>query len=95
MARCEDFPCCGHEWGCCPRRDESGRQIEMVCVCGASVPLHSRSSLCRACLNAPDEGEDWGDEDWDDEDDGEDWDDGDCSRCRGGGCPSCQPSDFF
>lgn len=91
MARCEDFPCCGHEMGCCPRRDESGRQIEMVCVCGASVPLHSRSSLCPACL--------WGDGDedggWDDEDEDGDWDDGDCSSCRGGGCRSCQPSDFF
>lgn len=73
MARCEDFPCCGHEMGCCPRRNANGEQIEMVCVCGASVPLSSRSSLCRACLTAPDDGDDWG-RDWGD--DGDDTDDG-------------------
>ena len=48
--RCEDFPCCGHEAGCCPDYDESGRQLNMKCVCGATLPLTSRSSLCRSCL---------------------------------------------
>lgn len=48
--RCEDFPCCGHEPGCCPDFDESGKQLNMKCTCGATVPLNSRSSLCTACL---------------------------------------------
>lgn len=54
MARCEDYPCCGHEAGCCPDYDENGRQLNMKCVCGATVPLGSRSSLCHSCLMADD-----------------------------------------
>lgn len=50
MSRCEDWPCCGHEAGCCPDYDESGKQLNMKCTCGATVPLHSRSSLCQSCL---------------------------------------------
>ncbi len=50
MPRCEDFPCCGHENGCCPDFDESGRQTNMRCTCGAVVPLTSRYSLCLSCL---------------------------------------------
>lgn len=51
MARCEDFPCCGHELGCCPDFDpETGKQLNMKCVCGATVPIDSRFSLCRTCL---------------------------------------------
>jgi hypothetical protein len=49
--RCEDFPCCGHEPGCCPDRDESGRQINMKCTCGATVPLGSRYSICNGCMS--------------------------------------------
>jgi len=52
---CEDFPCCGHESGCCPDFDSSGRQLNMRCICGAVVPLSSRSGLCPGCLNGPDE----------------------------------------
>jgi len=52
MARCEDFPACGHD--ICPDFDESGRQLNMRCVCGVSVPLNSPSSLCSSCLNRPD-----------------------------------------
>ena len=52
MAHCEDFPCCGHELGCCPDFDEAGKQLNMKCTCGATVPLHSQSSLCSSCLNA-------------------------------------------
>lgn len=55
MARCEDYPCCGHEPGCCPDFDESGRQLNMKCVCGATVPIDNRSSLCDACLRGDDE----------------------------------------
>lgn len=50
MGRCEDFPCCGHELGCCPDFDESGRQLNMVCTCGAKLPLTSRYSICEGCL---------------------------------------------
>ena len=51
MARCEDYPCCGHEAGCCPDYDDSGRQLNMKCVCGATVPLGSSTSLCPDCLH--------------------------------------------
>ena len=55
---CEDFPCCGHESGCCPDFDpETGRQLDMKCVCGASVPLSSRSSLCEGCLRGSFQGD--------------------------------------
>jgi hypothetical protein len=54
MSRCEDFPCCGHELGCCPDFDESGKQLNMKCTCGATVPLGSRYSICDGCLNRPD-----------------------------------------
>ena len=76
MARCEDFPCCGHESGCCPDY-RNGVQQNMKCVCGATVPLSSRSSICKGCLShdedgnyigdgeEPDEGEDGYDESMD------------------------------
>lgn len=58
--RCEDFPCCGHESGCCPDSDpKTGEQLDMKCVCGASVPLNSPSSLCRTCLMSDDEEGGW------------------------------------
>lgn len=71
MSRCEDWPCCGHEAGCCPSRDpETGEQTDMKCVCGASVPLSSRTSLCFSCLHSDDDfGEDEEDEEDFDEDD--------------------------
>lgn len=51
MARCEDFPCCGHEAGCCPDFDpETGEQLNMVCVCGAKLPVTARFSICAGCL---------------------------------------------
>lgn len=53
--RCEDYPCCGHELGCCPDYDEAGNQLNMVCVCGAKLPINSRYSICDSCMNAPDE----------------------------------------
>ena len=56
--RCVDFPCCGHEAGCCPDFDsETGEQLDMKCVCGASVPLTSSSSLCSTCLKSDDDEE--------------------------------------
>jgi hypothetical protein len=51
MARCEDFPCCGHEMGCCPDYDEdTGRQLNMKCTCGATVDINSKYSICNGCL---------------------------------------------
>lgn len=74
MARCEDFPCCGHEPGCCPDFDASGRQLNMKCVCGAVLPVNSRSSCCEGCLQDPDDPDQFlpdEDEFFDDEDDGQ------------------------
>lgn len=52
MARCEDFPCCGHESGCCPNFDKvTGEQLNMKCTCGANVPLTSRFSICDGCMS--------------------------------------------
>ena len=57
MARCEDFPCCGHELGCCPDYDENGKQLNVICVCGAKLPANSRYSICKGCMNRLDEEE--------------------------------------
>ena len=57
MPRCEDFPCCGHEAGCCPNYDHHGKQTDMVCVCGARLPVNNRSSLCNTCLRDMDDDE--------------------------------------
>ena len=49
---CEDFPCCGHELGCCPDYDpDTGKQLNMKCVCGATVDINSRYSICNGCLS--------------------------------------------
>lgn len=73
MARCEDWPCCGHEAGCCPDYSDTGEQLNMKCVCGATLPLDNGCSICDACLRrmAIEDGElpeDDYDEDEDDED---------------------------
>jgi hypothetical protein len=45
--KCEDYPCCGHEEGGCPKPDGS-----FDCAhCGAALPKNSRSSLCQTCLS--------------------------------------------
>lgn len=67
MARCEDFPCCGHESGCCPDYDESGRQTTMVCTCGARLPATNRFSICDSCLDVGSE-DDWDGHEPDDDD---------------------------
>lgn len=55
MARCEDWPACGHELGLCPDfDDETGEQINMKCVCGAVLPVDHPSSCCDRCLHDPD-----------------------------------------
>jgi hypothetical protein len=56
MARCEDFPCCGHELGCCPDFDpDTGIQMNMVCVCGAKLPVTARYSICDGCMRDRDD----------------------------------------
>lgn len=55
MARCEDFPCCGHELGCCPDYDDDGRQLNMKCTCGATLPVDARYSICDACMDRMDD----------------------------------------
>lgn len=54
MPMCEDFPCCGHEQGCCPNYDASGRQLDMVCICGKRLPLNNPVSICNSCLKNTD-----------------------------------------
>jgi hypothetical protein len=65
MARCEDYPCCGHESGCCPDYDADGKQLNMKCTCGATVPLTSRYSLCQSCMRT--EGDERDMDRWEDE----------------------------
>ena len=52
---CEDFPCCGHEAGCCPDFGEDGQQLNMRCTCGARIPVDSNLSICRTCLQREDD----------------------------------------
>jgi hypothetical protein len=48
--RCEDFPCCGHEPGDCPDRDEHGNESWRCARCRARLPKGARSSLCNSCI---------------------------------------------
>lgn len=91
MATCEDYPCCGHEQGCCPRF-VNGRQIDMVCTCGARLPVGSRFSICSGCMG---NGDDFSYQDTAPEEEEEP-----CEECDGEGCDICggydegQPSDL-
>lgn len=52
MSRCEDWPACGHELGCCPDYDaDTGKQLNMKCTCGATLPITRRFSICDGCMN--------------------------------------------
>jgi hypothetical protein len=64
MARCEDYPCCGHTDGDpCPQRDSKGNIVARCCDCGRRLVRGATSSLCRGCmkrlLRAVDQGEQW------------------------------------
>ena len=58
VARCEDYPCCGHgpaplgDGGGCPRTDPDTGAIEAwpCAQCGAWLPRGATSSLCGGCL---------------------------------------------
>lgn len=67
MARCEDYPCCGHgpapygDGGGCP--DAEGR---FNCVeCGRKLPKNARSSICTRCIASMDRRREQGWEDTD------------------------------
>jgi len=55
MARCEDYPCCGHgpepygDGGGCP--DSRGR-FECV-MCGKRMPRKATSAICDKCRRRP------------------------------------------
>jgi hypothetical protein len=67
--RCEDFPCCGHELGCCPDYDEAGMQTNMICVCGAKLPITRSFSICDSCMKDPDDPNQFDDYEMDEEED--------------------------
>jgi len=46
---CEDYPCCGHEAGDCPRIDSRGRERWRCVGCGKTLPLKAASSFCTSC----------------------------------------------
>lgn len=52
MARCEDYPCCGHEAGDCPTVDRRGRARWTCVECGKRLPAVYPSSICPRCLRA-------------------------------------------
>ncbi len=47
---CEDYPCCGHEAGDCPKIDRKGRQRWTCVGCGKTLPIKATSSICSRCL---------------------------------------------
>jgi hypothetical protein len=60
---CEDFPCCGHEHGCCPVTDENGNH-RMVCTCGAVLPVGARFSICKGCMDRGDREDGFANDEW-------------------------------
>jgi Zn-finger protein len=50
MARCEDYPCCGHEPGDCPNHRADGSEVWRCVECRKKLPRNARSSICNACL---------------------------------------------
>lgn len=63
--RCEDYPCCGHEPGDCPRIDAKGHErFRCVGGCGRELKVGARSSICDSCLRRDDRRrEEYGDHD--------------------------------
>lgn len=50
MARCEDYPCCGHTSGDpCPDRDSAGRIVPRCVECNKKLLRSARSSICGSC----------------------------------------------
>lgn len=64
MARCEDYPCCGHTPGDpCPDRDKKGNIVPRCCYCNKRLARGARSSICAKCqkrmIRRMDEGDDF------------------------------------
>jgi len=47
---CEDYPCCGHEPGDCPRVSRSGSTWWPCVECGKRLPKNASSSICNTCM---------------------------------------------
>ena len=41
--------------GCRPSSSKSGRQPNMICDCGAELPVDNPTSICKGCLNREDD----------------------------------------
>lgn len=50
MARCEDYPCCGHASGDCPDHDSKGREVWRCVECGRKLARNASSSICVRCV---------------------------------------------
>jgi len=48
MARCEDYPCCGHDEGDCPEII-NGKERWRCIDCGKMLPIGAESSICNKC----------------------------------------------
>lgn len=47
MPRCEDYPCCGHDFNQCPDFKE-----RLGCTtCGRALPIDAKASLCERCAS--------------------------------------------
>lgn len=53
--RCEDFPCCGHEYGSCPDRSRTGKKCRN---CGRRL-LAKAGSICDTCLQKKEDSAEW------------------------------------
>ena len=61
MARCEDFPCCGHTSGDpCPDRDRDGNVVPRCCICDSKLKKGAHSSICAGCQRTESRREDEG-----------------------------------
>jgi hypothetical protein len=55
MARCEDYPCCGHgppplgDGGGCPSTNATGQEIWPCAQCGGWMEPGYTSAICEGC----------------------------------------------
>ncbi len=50
MTVCEDFPCCGHSKGGCPKT--VGGKRDSQCSCGTTASVNVRTDFCKDCITA-------------------------------------------
>lgn len=66
MARCEDYPCCGHTQGDpCPERNAKGDIVMRCCMCNKRLAKGSRSSICTTCQSHMARRDEYGYDDYD------------------------------